>query len=397
MLLKEVIKVRRILFITMPICGTVYATLGYVKELTKRGYDVSYFSTFEYENDIVGVGAKFLCYTKKYNFENSPKLTIKTVLDMYTSALKIASDYDYIIYDSAFFKGKSLGEKFNKPVIRLISNFPFDKKVLNNLSKAEKKKYPKVFFIKNPLIRKIYTILSLGFNKIINNDISFEAFDDSPDMNIVYTTKIFQDFNYGYDSRKYKFVLPSIMNRTQENYIKFENAKGKIVYVSLGIAPEDKEEFFKSCINTFKDMDATIIMSIGQNTDIVDLGKIPENFWVFNSVAQLEVLKHADVFVTHGGMTSINEAMYYGVPVVVVPQNVENELVAKSVLKYKLGKVIYKEEFNEDILRNCTNEVITISDYASNMETYKDTIMNDEGKENIVSEIEKYFNSYSLA
>ena len=40
-------------------------------------------------------------------------------------------------------------------------------------------------------------------------------------------------------------------------------------------------------------------------------------------------------------MTSINEAMYCGVPVIVAPQNIENELVAKSVLKYNIGKVIY--------------------------------------------------------
>ena len=387
----------KIFVITHPISGTVYGTLGYVKELAARGHEVAYFSTDEFEKDIINVNAQFIKYNKKYDFENNYKLMIKTTLDMYKEALDIAKDFDYIIYDSGFFKGKELGEKLKKPVIRLISNFPFDKKVLKNLSKEEKKKYPRMLLSKNPLIRKIYTILAIGFNKIQNNDISYEAFDEVPDMNIVYTTKIFQDLNYGYDKRKYKFVLPVIVNRNQENIIKFENAKGKIIYISLGVCPENPEEFFKKCIEAFINTNVTVIMSIGQNTDILDLGKVPSNFWIFNSVAQLEVLKHADLFITHGGMTSINEAMYCGVPVIVAPQNVENELVAKSVLKYNIGKVIYKENFNVDILRNYANEVITLSEYRSNMETYKDTIMNNNEKDNVIDEIENYINSYSLA
>lgn len=387
----------KIFVITHPISGTVYGTLGYVKELAARGHEVAYFSTDEFEKDIINVNAQFIKYNKKYDFENNYKLMIKTTLDMYKEALDIAKDFDYIIYDSGFFKGKELGEKLKKPVIRLISNFPFDKKVLKNLSKEEKKKYPRMLLSKNPLIRKIYTILSIGFNKIQNNDISYEAFDEVPDMNIVYTTKIFQDLNYGYDKRKYKFVLPVIVNRNQENIIKFENAKEKIIYISLGVCPENPEEFFKKCIEAFRNTNVTVIMSIGQNTDILDLGKVPSNFWIFNSVAQLEVLKHADLFITHGGMTSINEAMYCGVPVIVAPQNVENELVAKSVLKYNIGKVIYKENFNVDILRNYANEVITLSEYRSNMETYKDTIMNNNEKDNVIDEIENYINSYSLA
>ena len=387
----------KILFITHPINGIVYGTLGYVDELVKRGHEVAYFSTNKFESDIINVNAKFIEYTKKYEFENNYKLMIKTTLDMYNEVLDIAKSYDYIIYDSGFFKGKALGEKLNKPVIRLISNFPFDKKVLKNLSKKEKKNYPKMLLAANPIIRKIYTILFLGLNKIRNNDISFEAFDDAPDMNIVYTTKIFQDLNYGYDKKKYKFILPVIKNRDQENVIKFENTVGNIIYISLGSKPENPEEFFKMCIEAFKNKEVTVKMSIGENTDILDIGKIPKNFWIFNTVAQLDVLNHADLFITHGGMTSINESMYYGVPVIVIPQNAENELVAKSVSKYNIGKVIYKENVTTSELINCANEVLTLSKYKSNMETYKDTIMNNNEKTNIIDEIENYINSYSPA
>ncbi|TDE08076.1 glycosyltransferase [Dyadobacter psychrotolerans] len=47
--------------------------------------------------------------------------------------------------------------------------------------------------------------------------------------------------------------------------------------------------------------------------------KIPSNIHMFNRVPQLRVLKYADLFVTHGGLGSIKESIYYGVPMLVYP------------------------------------------------------------------------------
>jgi UDP:flavonoid glycosyltransferase YjiC (YdhE family) len=55
-------------------------------------------------------------------------------------------------------------------------------------------------------------------------------------------------------------------------------------------------------------------MSLGSNVSLEDLGPIPANFIVQASVPQLEILQRAGLFITHGGMNSASEAMYYGVP-----------------------------------------------------------------------------------
>ena len=47
--------------------------------------------------------------------------------------------------------------------------------------------------------------------------------------------------------------------------------------------------------------------------------KIPPNIHMFSRVPQLTVLKHADLFVTHGGLGSIKESIYYEVPMLVYP------------------------------------------------------------------------------
>jgi UDP:flavonoid glycosyltransferase YjiC (YdhE family) len=47
--------------------------------------------------------------------------------------------------------------------------------------------------------------------------------------------------------------------------------------------------------------------------------KKSEHIYIFDTVPQLEVLKHADVFITHGGINSIKESVYAVVPMLVYP------------------------------------------------------------------------------
>jgi MGT family glycosyltransferase len=54
-------------------------------------------------------------------------------------------------------------------------------------------------------------------------------------------------------------------------------------------------------------------------------------------VPQLRVLQHSRVFVTHGGMNSAMEAAAAGVPMVVVPQMIEQEVTADRVGQLGLG------------------------------------------------------------
>jgi hypothetical protein len=55
-------------------------------------------------------------------------------------------------------------------------------------------------------------------------------------------------------------------------------------------------------VKGFGDMSARFVLSVGSQTDIQYLGAIPPNFIVWQFVPQLEVLRHASVCITLGGI-----------------------------------------------------------------------------------------------
>jgi len=94
---------------------------------------------------------------------------------------------------------------------------------------------------------------------------------------------------------------------------------------------------------------------------IEELGYIPDNFQVKNSVRQIVVLQDTDVFITHCGMNSVNESLYYGVPMILYPQQEEQGMVAKRVSD--LGAGIFLKGNNPKYIKDAVLQVMDNKDY----------------------------------
>lgn len=99
------------------------------------------------------------------------------------------------------------------------------------------------------------------------------------------------------------------------------------------------------------------------------LGPVPHNFLVSSYVPQLEILSRAHVFVTHGGMNSTMESLYYGVPMVAVPQMLEQALTARRITELGLGIALEKEAVNVTTLREAVERV-------ANESTFRERVQN---------------------
>jgi hypothetical protein len=107
-------------------------------------------------------------------------------------------------------------------------------------------------------------------------------------------------------------------------------------------------DIFKNIQDKFGDNDQfEVVISAGRKiSDLFDT--IPSNFHVFENVPQQEILALADVFVTHGGGNSVNEAIDAETPMVVIPFFGDQHLCADNVAKLGIGLAFASDEADKD-------------------------------------------------
>lgn len=94
-----------------------------------------------------------------------------------------------------------------------------------------------------------------------------------------------------------------------------------LIYCSQGTSNyKYSERFYHNMIESMKFLTdyQLIIQMVGTKNKMVNEDLAP-NIFIYQKVPQLQILKKASVFVTHGGCGSVKEAAFYGVPMVVIP------------------------------------------------------------------------------
>jgi MGT family glycosyltransferase len=175
---------------------------------------------------------------------------------------------------------------------------------------------------------------------------------------LVFMPREFQTEGQLFDQR-FLFVGPSLIEAPPEPW-PLENADSinpRRVYVSLGTLRNDDPEFYRTCFSAFDSPEWQIVMSVGERIDLASLGPIPDNFLVSRFVKQTAILSNTDVFVTHGGLNSTIEGLFFGVPLVVIPGIKEQHLTAARVEELGLGVVLRQEALTAELLAATTRKV----------------------------------------
>ena len=182
--------------------------------------------------------------------------------------------------------------------------------------------------------------------------------DENTDT-IVYTSPQFQPCSDTF-SDKYVFVGPSIRPATE----KIEKTRDKLVYISMGTVNNDMMPLYKSCIEAFRDSGFQVILSVGNMVSAQVFDTLPENISVFPYVDQIAVLNKADVFISHCGMNSASESLYFGVPLVMLPQTDEQRGVAERILQ--LGAGVKPDRADSGTIYDAVKTVLADSQYKEN-------------------------------
>lgn len=409
-----------ILFVNSNLHGHINPTFPLASGLVKRGNRVCFFCSEIFEGKVRETGAEFRNYgnalelflaqyrpTDRHPFFMLIEYVLKydeAVLPELVSYIR-EEQFDAVVCDSIFGAGYFLKQILQIPVISSHSSFA--------MSAAP---VPPRMLVPgfHPQLDECYRVMKRICSAYQIPEIGLdEFFIGKGDLNIVYTTKEFNG-NMNLSDEDYVFSGPSLhlektgktgnmgeadeAGETVQEGIKgdmveiadFMLPKGKkVIYISLGTINTNFPQFFKLCIQAFQNTDYFVVMSVGNKIDLADLGGIPDNFIIRQRVPQLEVLKHATVFISHAGFNSVNESLFLGVPVIAIPMTNDQFMVAKRLVDLNAGISAKMDELTEETLQRMVESVITNETMYQNCKRISITMQDTCQKNTAAERIEK--------
>ena len=358
----------KIAWFCIPAHGHTNPTLKVVRELTDAGHQVFYFSFEMFREKIEQAGATFIgCDGYDFDMEDkenadrvgkdkvfATELLVSSTLaldEMTTEKIEEIKP-DIIVSDSVAFWGKLVAMKHRIPYVSSTTTFAF-----NRYSAKYMKESPwdiaRMLFAMPRLNKQIQRLRDHGYPvkgllEIVQND--------NETNTIVYTSKYFQPCQETFSDR-YHFIGPSIRPVTEP----VTKTAEKTVFISMGTVNQNRE-FYRNCIHALGKTDWQVIISMGTNTEHFD--DLPANIQIHETVDQMAVLSIADAFITHCGMNSASEGLYFQVPLVLFPQTPEQGAVAKRT--EELGAGIRLQSISEDDILDCLKQVLSNPDYKKN-------------------------------
>jgi MGT family glycosyltransferase len=162
------------------------------------------------------------------------------------------------------------------------------------------------------------------------------------------------------------------------------------VLVSLGTVHNDNTDFFGTAMTALADLALRAVIVTGGRVAPADLPTPPPNVSVRARVPHLAALARASVYVCHGGMGSVMEALYHGAPVIVVPQSPEHRLTGERVRELGLGRCLPPETLTAAKLTTTLRETLSDKTIAARCTRMRADIRKAGGKTTAANAIERF-------
>ncbi|CAH1989793.1 unnamed protein product [Acanthoscelides obtectus] len=157
-------------------------------------------------------------------------------------------------------------------------------------------------------------------------------------------------------------------------------SKEGVVYFSLGSNVKSanlKQEEFEAIIQALSDLPYKVLWKYESD----DIPNKPKNVKFVKWTPQQDVLRHPNIraFVTQAGLQSLEEAIYFHVPIVMLPFCADQEQNAKKAELRKIGKTIYpmKDGITKDALKNSIKDVIEDPSYRKNIKSLAEIMLDE--------------------
>jgi MGT family glycosyltransferase len=367
----------KIVVLSVPAFGHLNPVLPVVAELVRRGHEVVVYNEPEFEPLIRAQGAGFIAYPPAMSLADLTRVlnggNLIAGFELFLSATDPLMAFcmerlpvekpDVIVYDGIAIWGEMAAKRLG---LRSVATAPF---FVFELIKHWVSWWELIGHTRN-FIPRMHKLLALRLKLMRWRAFPIRSplFPMRGDATIMFSTREIHPATSVFDN-SWHLVGASINAVTRPDSFDFGRLDGRpVVYVSLGTLHISNRGFFEMCLGALAGLPAQVLVSVGRGADVAALGEIPENFIVQETFPQLRVLERTSLFVTHAGLNSVHEALYYGVPMVAVPQQFEQLRNAMQMGRKGAGVILDAECYHRRVtgaeLRAAVETVMANPAYA---------------------------------
>jgi MGT family glycosyltransferase len=351
-----------------------------VAELTARGHRVSFATTGTYAGRVADAGAEIVPFTTtivpppdkpyKLNWTDLSRGLMENVTETKTQYAALLGWYrdnrpDLVVFDGlAAWWGRLIARELDVPCVPVWTTF------VSNKHWSLMGPYIKP----NPLDPRLWRfgveMLLMSRRAKLTMAELVDAVGTGVRGHLVFMPKSFQ-FKGKTFGEDFHFVGPCLHERSSQGSWTPPASGLPVLLVSLGTIYTAKPEFFRNVIDAVRGEPWHVVMALSDRVDRSVLGELPDNVEVHDAVPQLAVLPHTDLFINHAGITSVMEAVHHEVPMIAVPQMVEQRTTADRMEAVGIGRQISPARATVETLRRAIREVPTDRTIKENLVAFR--------------------------
>ena len=334
----------------------VYPSLAVIRELVSRGHRVRYAVGDRLAELVTPTGAEHVGYPgllpeADAAWPEDAGEAMQLFLDEQRAVLPVLTSVeapDAVLYDIGGYAGRVAAHRWGVPAVQLSPTFVawegYEEEMAQFTAQLKASAAGSRFFAQMRAWLDAHGM-----------SIDADAFLGRPDACVVLIPRVLQP-NAERVGPQYVFTGPCVDESRATGWAPAPGDPRPLVYVAFGTAYTDNLAIYRTCIDALA-AEYRLVIATGK-VDPADLGPRPASTNAARTQPQLDVLAHADVFVTHAGMGSAGESLWFGVPTVAIPQAVDQFTNAERLQAAGAGVHLPAEQVSAGSLRAAVGEAL---------------------------------------
>jgi zeaxanthin glucosyltransferase len=170
-----------------------------------------------------------------------------------------------------------------------------------------------------------------------------------------------------------------------------------LIYASLGTRKNSQWVIFHFIAEACKDLDLQLVISLGGRLDPEIFDGLPGLPLVVRDAPQLELLKKAEVVITHGGVNTVLETLLEGKPMIVIPMAHDQPAVAARLAWLNVAEVLSAKRLSTKRLRLALVNLLSNPSYRDAARELQTRIRSARGLERAVEVIEEAIEKHAVS